>query len=116
MSTLYCQYDLGSDPLLVGNGFQYFLFLRISFNPRINKVIIIIIIRVQYGCLQELDCCVVLRWIVLPPCTGKRSILLFLKQLSKCWRILLLSLIISSGRWTNPRKVAKANTKTPQST
>ena len=25
-SILYCQYDLGFDPFLVGNGFQYFLF------------------------------------------------------------------------------------------
>ena len=62
MSTLYCQYDLGFDLLLVGNGFHYFLFLfnfiifvcylRIVcihilndfYNPRINKAIAIIII------------------------------------------------------------------------
>ena len=29
-------------------------------------------------------------------CSGKRSILLFLKQLNKCWRIILLTSIISS--------------------
>ena len=26
MSILYCQYDLGSDPFLVGNGFHYFFY------------------------------------------------------------------------------------------
>ena len=57
MSVLFCQYDLGFDPFLVGNGFHYFYFCFILltlfvicelyiyiffidfYNPRINKVI-----------------------------------------------------------------------------
>ena len=60
MSVLYYQYDLGYDPVLVGNGFSWFFFILVQFyyfawiahkhifddffNPRINKVIIKIII------------------------------------------------------------------------
>ena len=31
MSILYCQYDLGFDPLLVGNGFHYFFVFLFNF-------------------------------------------------------------------------------------
>ena len=61
MSILFCQYDLGFDPFLVGDGFHYyFCFILLTlfvicelyimrifiefYNPRINKVIIIVII------------------------------------------------------------------------
>ena len=61
MSILFSQYELGFDPFLVGNGFHYFYFCLILltlfiicvlyiciyifidfYNPRINKVIMII--------------------------------------------------------------------------
>ena len=48
MSIIYCQYDLGFDPFLAGNGFHYFFFFNLIhifndfYNPRINKVLIII--------------------------------------------------------------------------
>ena len=30
VSILYCQYDLGFDPFLVGNGFQYFFYFCLT--------------------------------------------------------------------------------------